>query len=92
MTTQEKAYKHFGREYQLDKLEEELTELLLAIKYYRIRKIKYKELISEFADMLITKDYLFMVLTEDLGYDSKEVVEEEIKFKLNRTEKILERK
>lgn len=87
-----KALKHFGRETQLNKVEEELTELLLAIKHYRLNKAKAKEVITEIADVKIVLNYIEMILqNENSKIDVKSEILGEILRKIDRLGKLIEK-
>lgn len=68
-----KIIKHYGTELQLDKLEEELAELLLAVKHYRSGKITYEALIDEVvdADIMIEQSRMLFGIKDELYYKIK---------------------
>ena len=68
-----KIIAHYGTEPQLNKLEEELVELLLAVKHYRSGKITYEALIDEIADVdiMIEQSRMLFGIDDDLYYKIK---------------------
>lgn len=74
---QNKIYKkiinHYGANPQFDKLEEELAELLLAVKHYRAGKATYEALISEIADVdiMIEQARMLFQINDELYYKIK---------------------
>jgi hypothetical protein len=59
------AVDHFGADRQLEQLEEELTELLLAVKHFRKGKDTEAHLVSEIADVKIMLWQMNYVFTPD---------------------------
>jgi hypothetical protein len=78
----ERAIKHFGIVSQFDKAEEELTELLLAIKQFRNGKCEARDVATEIADVEIMYAQLRILIGED-------IVEREKVFKLKRLESMI---
>ena len=79
----DRILRHFGALHQIDKCKEELTELLYELTKF-IEKSNNKEAVqTEIADVLVTSIQMALLF----GWDS---IIEEIKFKLKRTEKIIE--
>ena len=69
----ERIIKHYGNNPQLDKLEEELTELLLAVKHYRKGKLSIAELTSELVDcdIMIEQARMIFAIDDETYYRAK---------------------
>lgn len=83
------AIKTFGYTSQINKTEEELTELLLAIKHFKLDKVSLSALISEIADVEIMLPQLKMVLFETTGQDIDLLVSEVKGFKMEKLNKLV---
>ena len=57
------AIEKWGAERQLNKVEEELTELLLAVIHYRDGKVGFLNVIDEIADVYIVIEQLSQMIT-----------------------------
>ena len=87
-----KALKHFGREKQLDKVQEETLELSLAVMQYRNNKATAEEVITEIADVKIVLNYIEMILqNENTQIDVKTAVLDEILRKIDRLGELIEK-
>jgi len=68
-----KAILFFGIESQFDKAEEELTELLLALKHFRSEKCDARSVASEIADVEIMCVQLRVMIGNELVDNEKQV-------------------
>lgn len=65
----QKAIETYGKQAQLEQLEEELAELTLAIKHYKKGKITLQDVITELVDVDIMVEQTRMILEiEDKTY------------------------
>lgn len=60
-----KAIAKYGKDAQIEQLEEELAELTLAIKHYKKGKITLDEVITELVDVDIMIEQARMILSID---------------------------
>lgn len=61
----QKAIAKYGKDAQIEQLEEELAELTLAIKHYKKGKITLDEVITELVDVDIMIEQARMILNID---------------------------
>lgn len=82
------AIEHYGVEHQLNKVQEELKELIEALENWRNDKTRLAELVDEIADVMIMIDQLCLMQKDSFKFVKE--VEERRKFKLNRLKQRIE--
>lgn len=87
----QQAIDHYGVEHQLNKVQEELGELITAISKWRNDKGTVIDLIDEMADLEIMYKQLAIILKDYYPHnDIKIMVKDQIKLKLERLKQRIE--
>ncbi len=84
------AIEHYGVEKQLNKVQEELGELITAISKWRNDKHTINGLIDEIADVEIMVNQLGLILNKEYGSQMTIFIEKRTDFKLDRLKQRIE--
>jgi hypothetical protein len=85
MTDLQKIIDHYGEEHQLNKVVEELNELLEALNNWRNKRATGNDVIDEIADVKIMMNQLEIILSKKHHAMVHILVESRIEFKIART-------
>ena len=84
------AIDHYGVESQLNKVDEELKELIEALDNWRKDKTKLPELVDEIADVMIMLEQLEMIASDICEVIVPILVDHRKEYKLNRLKQRIE--
>ena len=84
------AIDHYGVESQLNKVDEELKELIEALDNWRKDKTKLPELVDEIADVMIMLEQLEMIASDICEVIVPILVDHRTEYKLNRLKQRIE--
>lgn len=86
----QKAIEHYGVEHQLNKVQEELGELITAISKWRNKDASINEVVDEIVDVEIMLEQLEIILSDICEVIVPILVDHRKEFKLNRLKQRIE--